>query len=139
MEITELRAVTEEMFQLKAMNMVLDESKKKNTIRLNELKAIAMVELDKANMINFRSGNMLIIKTDKKSVKILDKNLLLDYLEEKGILRDSFNVTVATATTIWNQEYELAKETKDLDFVINGIPGLSDPETFTTISMRGKA
>lgn len=138
MEVTELQKLTEELFRLKAMNDELTAQIKINSGLMNGLKAIAMVELEKANMNNFRSGNMLISKSDKKSVKILDKNLLLNYLEEKGILRDSFNVTAAKATTIWNEEYELAKDNNDLDFILNGIPGLSEPETFTTISMRGK-
>lgn len=138
MELTELQKLTEELFRLKGLNDELTAQIKINSGLMNELKTIAMVELDKAKMKNFRSGNMLISKTDKKSVKILDKNLLLNYLEEKGILRDSFNVTAVAATKIWNQEYELAKENEDLDFILNGVPGLSEPSTHTTISMRGE-
>jgi len=138
MEVTELKELCNEMFRVKAEVAELDDAKKKLNITMLELKTKVMIELEKNEMKSFKTGDMSVTKVDKKAVKILDKNLFLDYLEDRGVLRDALNVTVAKATTIYNEEYELAMSEQNQDLIINGLPGLSSPETYSTISMRGK-
>ena len=116
----------------------LDKRKKDINETLTQMKEVAMCALAENDMKTFKTGGMAITKVDKKSVRILDKNLFMNWLEEKGILRDSLTVSAAKATTIWNEEFEIAQENKDISFLTEGIDGLSEPETFSTISMRGK-
>lgn len=137
MEIEEFKALVNDMFKVKQAITRLDEEKKELTAGLNEMKAKAMVELEKGEMKSFKSGDMRITKVDKKSVKIEDRNLFLNWLEENGDLRDSLNVTAATATKIYNEHYEEAKENQDLNFLTKGIDGLSQPETYSTIQLYG--
>ena len=96
-----------------------------------------MVELDKNDMKSFVTGNMRLTKVEKNSVKILDKNLFMNWLEEKGVLRDSLNVSAAKATQIWNEEFEIAKENNNTLIITDGIPGLSDPEVHSVVQLYG--
>jgi len=139
MELESFKGLMSDMFAIKEKLTELDGEKKELTAELNKMKAVAMVALAENDMKTFKAGGMALTAVDKKSVRILDKNLLMDWLDEKGILRDSLNVSAAKATSIWNEEFELAKINKDVSFLTgDGIPGLSEPETHTIISMRGR-
>ena len=138
MELDELKNICKKMFEIKTKLSELEETKKSLTLELNDYKRQVMIELEKNDMKNFKSGGMQLIKVDKKSVKIEDREAFLDWLESRGVLRDALNVTAATATQIYKEEYERAQDDGNMVFIMEGIPGLSDPETFSTISMRGK-
>lgn len=138
MELTKLQEVCEKMFELKVLKDNLDARKKEINVKLDAYKEIVMVELEKADMKSFKTKSMTLTRVDKRSVKILDHNLLLDWLESKDLLRHAIKVSAAAATSLYNDEFEKAQEAKDTDFLINGIAGLSDPAVYHTIQMRGK-
>ena len=137
MELDAFKKLTDAMFLLKEKIEGLDKNKKEITSELNKMKAIAMVELDKNDMKTFKVGDCALTKVDKKSVKVTDMNLFMNWLEQRGELRNSLTVSAAKATTIWNEEFEIAKENKDIDFLTKGVPGLSEPATHSLIQMRG--
>lgn len=136
MEIKELQDICEEIFTLKAEIDELDKQKTEKNKRIMELKALSVKQFEAHGLTKFDSGFGTITRKERKTVKIEDRNLFLNFLEEKGVLRDSFNVTAAKATTIYNEYFEEAKEKQDVDFIMNGIPGLSDPSTFVDISIN---
>ena len=137
MQIEEMKKLTGEMFELKRAIDDLDKHKKELKTELDLKKSVVMSALEAGEMKSFVTGKMRCTKVDKRSVKVLDRNLFLNWLETRGELRDSLNVTAATANKIYNTELEIAQEQNDLTIIVDGIPGLSEPETFSTIQLYG--
>ena len=137
MEIKELQALCEEVFTLKDASDVLKAQRTEIEKKVIVLKAEIEKHLTMHDLKTFDSGFGKVTRKERRSVSIDDRNLFLNWLDEKGMLRDSFNVLATRATTIYNEFYDEAKEKQDFDFITNGIPGLSEPKVFNDISIRG--
>ena len=102
-----------------------------------EMKSEALTVLEDNKLQNYDTGvGKISIKT-KRSVSILDKVEFWDHLKSKNIFEDLVTISSATATKFYDAEFEEAKENKDVAFLRDGIPGLSEPKKFTDIAMRG--
>jgi len=101
------------------------------------MKATALEVLQANELQNFDSGAGKIIVSVKRSVSIEDKLEFWDWLKRCDVFEDYVTISAATATKIYNESFEEAKEMKDVEFLRNGIPGLGDPKNFYDISMRG--
>lgn len=135
-KVSELQDLCEKIFKLKAEVDDLDAQAKEKNKEIMGLKAEVLKHFEAHNLERFDSGFGTVTRKTRKSVSIEDRNLFFDYLEEKGLLRDSLNVTAATATSIYNQMADDAERNKDLSFLISGIPGLSEPKIFTDVSIN---
>lgn len=135
MEIAELKNTCVKIFELMGEIEDLDTEKKKINGKITELKKKALVELEKNELKNFDSGVGKISRIERRSVKIEDKYVFMDWLDNKGELREYLTVSAATAKKIYEEEFENAKENKNLDFLKDGIPGLSQPSIFVDIRM----
>lgn len=138
MEISELKKVCEGIFKLKDEIEVLQEEVKQKNIELMNLKKIALTELEKNEIQSFDSGFGKISKLERRSVKCIDKYEFMDWLDQKGILKESLNVPAQTVTRIYNEEYEHALVNKNIDFLTKGIPGLGEPSVYVDIRILRK-
>lgn len=131
----------------------LDTLKKKHEDRAKELvseahklKIIVLKIFDAGKIDEHSTMGLKAKRVSKKSVQIEDRNLLMNWLESKGILRDSVRLTTVDAYTIWKNELAAAKEI-DLEtyvknpgqnFILTGIPGVSTPSSIDVIKVSGK-
>jgi len=133
MSLSELQGLCQKMLEIKdTIKEYKDETSLLNG-QLSKLKAEAIEHLEKHDLKNFDHGAGKIIISNKKSVKILDKYKFFDWLKSKDMFEDIISVPAATATRIYNEEYDRAKDSGDIDFLTEGIDGLSEPNVFTDI------
>jgi len=139
MEISELKKICERIAELRGLIDALDNEKKIYNGEVTELKRKAIDELEKHELKNFDAGLIKISRTERRTVKVLDKYQFMDWLDGAGSLRDYLTVSVATASKIYNEHFEEAKDKKDVEFLQNGIPGLSEPNVFVDVRItKGK-
>ena len=133
MEVAALQILCQEMLKTKS---VIKEYKDEITLlngQLSKLKAEALAHLEKHELKGFDHGFGKISITEKRSVKILDKYKFFDWLKSKNMFDDEISVPAATATRIYNEEYERAEDAADVSFLTDGIDGLSKPSVFRDI------
>lgn len=136
MDISKLQDLCESAFKLKAEVDELNSKKTEKNKELTKLKAEITKQLEAHQLKKFDSGFGTVIAKERKSVSVEDRNLFFDYLESRGLLRDSFNVTAQTATKIYNEILEQAVLDGDVDIITEGIPGLSEPRIFSDVSIN---
>lgn len=138
MQISELNNLCIQISELQAKIDEVTRQKTELTTQLDELKARVMVELEKNDLKSFDSPVNKITRAEYRSVKILDKYAFMDWLEARGELKEALNVNVKTAQKIYSEAFERAKEKQDVEFLKNGIAGLSEPSVYNTIRITKK-
>lgn len=136
MEIQELQELCASMLEIRDKLADLDETKKGLNAELSVKKKIAVEMLEKHGLSNFDHGEGKIILNARRSVKIEDRNLFFQWLKENNMFEDSVSISSTTATRIYDEQFQKAQEESDIDFLTEGIPGLSEPNTFNDISFR---
>lgn len=133
MELSDLKSLCLEMNLIREKIKHLDEQKKSYNEKLTELKLQAVETLDQQEIGSFDFGDGKISITEKRSVKMLDKFVFFDWLKERGTFEDIVSINSQTLNKIYRDEFALAQESGDVEFLANGIPGLSEPNTFRDI------
>lgn len=133
MELKRLQDMCKRMMVIRAEIAHLDEEKKELNAELSKLKAEAVEHLDEHEIKSFDHGMGKISVVERQSVKIVDKYKLFDWLRKKGTFEDVISVNAQTANRIYRDELEMAKENGDIEFIANGIDGLSEPNIFRDI------
>lgn len=131
--IADLQNVCLEMKELRNQIDRLEDQKKEFNEKLTNLKSIAVGMLENHGLNNFNYGEGKISITERKSVKIEDKYKLFDWLKAQGTFEDVISVNAQKANSIYKEEFEAAQERGDIEFLTQGIPGLSQPTTFRDI------
>jgi len=139
MDIKELQALAENIFSKKIEVDAADKVKKELQAQLKELETEAIKHLEAHGLKSFDAGAGIgkIGTTVTKSVKIEDKYAFFDWLKSKDAFESTVTITSTTASKIYREELDLAKLEGDVDFLANGIPGLSQPSEYTRLNKRG--
>jgi hypothetical protein len=138
MEIKDLQNICAKMLELKkAIKEHEDEVKVLNGA-LTKLKSETIEYMENFDMKSFDHGAGKISISDKRAVKILDKYKFYEWLKARGTFEQDITVSAATAKRIYNEEWETAQLEGNVDFIKNGIDGLSEPNVFRTISFLKK-
>lgn len=137
MHISEFKEFCIKMFALKNECSELGKVKAEKEKELKKMKSQCVEFLEAEGLQNFDTGEGKVIKTTRRQVKILDKHQFYDWLKSKGRFEDTVTISVATATKLFNEEFDIAKENKDTSFLSDGIPGLSEPNNFVDVTLKG--
>ena len=133
MELSDLQKLCVEMVELRKAKDDLAEQTKTVNKKLAGMMGQAVEHLEEHGLRRFDFGAGKISVTEKRSVKVLDKFKLFDWLRSKDIFESIVSVNSQTINKIYKDEFEAAQENGDIDFLSQGIPGLSEPTTFQTI------
>ena len=133
MDIKDLQALCERMNMVRQQIDDIKEDKKKLEAELATMKKEAVEHLDAHGLKNFDHGQGKISINERKSVSIQDKHVLFNWLKEQNIFEDMVTISAPTANKLYKEELEKATEAGDVDFLTQGIPGLSSPNTFRDI------
>lgn len=137
MELNEFKQYCLDMKALQNKHKELKKQAAEIDKEFREMKAKALEILEAHGLQNFDTGQGKIIKTTRRSVSITDKNAFWSWLKDEGIFEDNCTISASVATKLYNEEFEKAKEAKDVEFLKQGIPGLSEPNNFDDISLKG--
>lgn len=115
-----------------------DASKKLEGLKLDALKAMEVMELDKQHV----PGCGTIFRQKNFSVKVPkepgQKEQLFTWIAEhkgKDVLDNMISIHSASLNSFYKSELEIAKEEGNVDF---RIPGIDSPEVYWTLGMRAK-
>lgn len=115
-----------------------DESKKLTGLKLDALKAMEVMELDKQHV----PGCGTIYRQKEFSVKVpktpAEKEELFHWIaahKGKDVLDNMLSIHSASLNSFYKSELEIAKEEGNVDFKI---PGIDAPEVYWTLGMRAK-
>lgn len=135
MEIKDLQGFCSELFTVQAELDDLNNTKSKLNEQAVELKKKILATLESNDLTNFDAGPEVgkVARVERRSVRIVDKYAFMDWLDRKGVLREMLTVAAPRANKIYNDAFDLAKENKDVSFLQDGIPGLSEPSVFIDI------
>jgi len=136
MEITKLQEMIDKMGELRdVIDMQTEETKKLNK-ELTKLKTECVEHLDAHGLRRFDGDSHMVYITEKRSLKIEDKFAFYEWLKDRDIFEQVVTVSSAKLPSIYDEELELAKENGDLGFIKDGIPGLSEPSVFKSITFK---
>ena len=120
-------------FECKDIDIELKKLKDKSA-ELNDektqLRKQILEHLEEHDLKRFDFGDGKVTIAEKTSVKMRDKFKFFDWLREKGIFEDIVSVNAMTLNKIYREEKEKAIDEGDASFIIEGLPGLSEPQTF---------
>lgn len=115
-----------------------DASKKLEALKLDALKAMEAMELEKQHV----PGCGTIFRQKNFSVKVpkdpSNKSHLFNWIQQqKGsdVLQNMLSIHSASLNSFYKAELEVAKEQGNVDFKI---PGIDAPEVYWTLGMRAK-
>lgn len=136
--VTELDELSKEIFTQKEVveecEAAREEASKKLYALQNKLLGI-MQDLDKEKY--FVTGLGTISRQKRFTVKTPkteeDKKAFLAYLETKGIFWDLVTVNSNTLNSFYKQEFDIAREEKNLNFKI---PGIGEPTYSEFIKLK---
>ena len=133
MEIEKLQELCKNLLKVKGAIDKLKEEKTELEKEFAAMKAEAVEHLEEHGLKNFDHGMGKISIMETKSVKMLDKYVFFEWLKEKGTFEDVVSVNAMTLKSLYKQELELAIERQDVNFLQDGLPGVSEPSTFRSI------
>jgi len=133
MEVSKLQGLCAEMLFIKSEIEMLDAKKKDFNEVLTKLKAEAVEHLEQHDLKSFDHGGGKIGITERRSVKMEDKYMFFKWLTERGMLEEVVNVASPRLNKIYKDELAAAQDNSDIDFLTNGLPGVSAPNVFTDI------
>ena len=133
MEVSKLQELCAEMLDLKAQALEFENKRKEINKQIMALEFEAIEHLEAHGLKRFDHGNGKIGTEAKRSVKLEDKYLFFEWLKERDRFDGLITVHSGKVNEIYKKELEVAKDNNDIEFLTNGIPGLSKPSTITKI------
>jgi len=137
MEIQELKDKCARLFEVRAKIDELNAIKKEYTDEKKILDGVVLGYLQENKLKNFDTGFGKVSTVAKFSVKITDRHAFSDFLKSQGIYEDTVNFPAPSVNRIYREARNVAELEGDISFVATGIPGLSDPTIFESISVTG--
>jgi len=137
MEIQDLKDKCARLFEVRAKIDEINDVKKSFTAEKKELDALILSYLQENKLKNFDTGFGKVSSVAKRSVKILDRHEFTEYLKAQGTYEDTVNFPAPSINRIYREAFDVAQLEGDVEFLANGIPGLSEPSIFETISVTG--
>lgn len=137
LNLEEFKLLTEKLWAKKQEHTNL---KKKMELELShlwgeylELEREVMRIMEASKTDKFIADSCTVSRSAKSQVKIEDKNLLLNHLQETGELLNVLRLNVTDVTKFYQEKQALAEEHGDFDFKI---PGVSRPNEYYSLSLR---
>jgi len=131
--VSNLKDICIEMKNIREKIKNLDSEKKELNAQLSKLKAQTVEHLDEHEINNFDFGDGKVSITEKRTVKMLDKFEFFKWLKERETFEDVVSVNAQTLNSIYRDEYERAQDEGNVDFLTEGLPGVSAPNVFRDI------
>ena len=135
MEVKELQQLCERMIKIKETVKEYDDEKKLLNAELSKLKLEAVEHLEEHGLKGFDHGHGKISIAERRSVKMVDKYKFFNWLKGMDKLEDVATINAATLNKIYKDEFEMAVENGDVDFLEHGLEkyGVSKPSVFRDI------
>ena len=131
-----LKRLQELCFACREVDVELDKLKEQSK-ELNadkaELRKQILEYLDDNSLTRFDFGDGKVSVSERASVKLADKFKFFDWLKGQGTFEDVATVHSATLNSIYKKEKEQAIEEGRIEFLAEGLPGLSEPQVFRDI------
>ena len=138
MEIKNLQAlclackdIDSELEEIKERSKKLNEEK-------SEIRKQILEHLEEHGLTRFDFGDGKVSISERHSVSLRDKFEFFEWLKAQGTFEDVVTVHSATLNSIYKKEREKAEDEGNVDFITNGLPGLSEPSTFRDIKFYKK-
>lgn len=137
MELMEVRDKTEALWLLRREKEILNDQLKDIQERCDAAEQELIAILQNAGMERFDAESCSITVQDRTSWRVpkepAKKREFFDYLKEKGVFEDLVTVNSQTLNALCREEERLALDRGEVMF---RVPGLEEPTTYQTLSVR---